>query len=85
MRLPLLFWLLVPFLVENETSSPLTITYRTVIKKRLTAVENNMPPTIAITTCCRPSFPIINQIDALTVTGKSTGAEGSAPVTPPTS
>src|SRR5712672_2104910 len=45
------------FSPENETRNPLTITYSTGIKKRLRAVENNMPPTIAVPTECRPSLP----------------------------
>src|ERR1700693_4566614 len=47
----------VSFFAENETSNPLTITYSTGIKKRLRMVENNMPPTIAVPTECRPSLP----------------------------
>jgi hypothetical protein len=45
------------FFAENETRNPLTITYSTGIKKRLRTVENNMPPTIAVPTECRPSLP----------------------------
>src|ERR1700693_3394160 len=56
-RLALPLWFLLSFFAENETSNPLTITYSTGIKKRLRTVENNMPPTIAVPTECRPSFP----------------------------
>ncbi len=38
------------FFAENETKTPLTITYSTGIKKRLRTVENSMPPTIAVPT-----------------------------------
>jgi hypothetical protein len=45
------------FFENNETRTPLTITYRTGMKKRLRVVENYMPPTIAVPTEWRPSLP----------------------------
>src|SRR5580700_11763560 len=45
------------FLTENEVSRVLRITYSTGIKNRFSTVENNIPPTIAVPTECRPSLP----------------------------
>jgi hypothetical protein len=46
-----------PFFLESETSTVFRITYSTGIKNRFRTVENNMPPTIAVPTECRPSLP----------------------------
>src|SRR5258708_17210306 len=43
--------------LENETSTVLRITYSTGMKNRLSTVENNIPPTIAVPTECRPNLP----------------------------
>jgi len=45
------------FLAENGVSRVLRITYSTGMKNRFNTVENNIPPTIAVPTECRPSLP----------------------------
>lgn len=44
-------------LPASATSQVFRMTYSTGIKMRFSTVENNIPPTIAVPTECRPSLP----------------------------
>jgi hypothetical protein len=44
-------------LAEKEVSNVLRITYNTGMKNKFRTVENNIPPTTAVPTECRPNRP----------------------------